>query len=281
MEQLKYAYYPGCTRETTGLEYDASLREVFRVLEIDLQEIPGWNCCGASSGHATDYWLSHGLAGRNLALAEKMNMDIAVACPACFLRLKSTLHEFKYNPVLSQELPDIINIPYSGRYGVHHILEILGSLQEDVLKTKVKRPLSGLRVVAYYGCYLIRPPELTGFDDPENPQIMDNLLEKLGADVSDWRGKVSCCGGSQSFTLRNEVIRLVSSITEAAREVEAAAIVTACPLCQVNLETRQNIKEPIPIFYFTELMGIAFGIPSGNWLRRHLINPYRVISKYI
>jgi heterodisulfide reductase subunit B2 len=281
VDGLNFAYYPGCTLETTAVEYNGSVLDVSKVLGIELRELPDWNCCGASSGHASDYWLSHALAGRNLAIAENMGLDVAVSCPACYLRLNDTRYEFQTKPELREKLPAIINRPYGARYQVRHILDIIrNSVGTEKVKEKVVRPLTGLKAVAYYGCYLVRPPDLTHFDDPENPHSLDNLLQALGMEVPDWRGKVECCGGSQSFTGRDTVKHLVGDIVQAAREVEAESIVTACPLCQANLETRQSGENKLPVFYFTELMGLAFGLPAGRWLPRHLINPHSLLRKH-
>lgn len=278
---MKYAYYPGCTQETTAREYHESVLAVCSTLGIELTELAEWTCCGASSAHSTDYWLSHALSGRNLALAEQQKMDLAVACPACYLRLNDTRHEFKNDVKLKERLPSLIDLPYEARYEVRHILDIIcNSVGADAVRKKVTRPLAGLKVVAYYGCYLVRPPALTSFDDPENPQTMDNLLKALGAEVPDWGGKVECCGGSLSFTARDTVMRLVAGIIEAAREVAAEALVTACPLCQTNLETRQSGKSPLPVFYFTELLGLALGLKAEPWWQRHLISPLDLLSKH-
>ena len=279
-DSLRYAYYPGCTLVTTAREYDQSVREVCRKLGVELVELPDWNCCGASSGHSRDYWLSHTLTGRNLAIAEGEGLDIAVACPACFLRLRNTQYEFKNKAGLREKLPSLIKLPYTARYEVRHLLDIIGNVAgAGAVGKMVVKPLTGLRVVPYYGCYLVRPPELTGFDDPENPQSMDILLKALGAEVPDWGAKVDCCGGSLSFTNRDAVIRLVAGIVAAAREVEAQAVVTACPLCQVNLETRQSGENPLPVLYFTELVGLALGCDAKPWLRRHLISPAKISRK--
>ena len=280
MEKFTYAYYPGCTQETTAKEYDESVKAVCAKLDIKLSEIPGWNCCGASSGHTTDYWVSHTLAGRNLALGEKLGTDIAVACPACYQRLNSTLKDFRSEAELREKLPSLIGQPFEAKYGVRHLLDILcNTVGYDKLQNMIVKPLTGLKVVAYYGCYLVRPPAITGFDDTENPQTMDKLLQITGAAVPDWRGKVECCGGSHSFTLVGKVAEMVSGIIEAAREVNADGIVTACPLCQVNLETRQSGNNKMPIFYFTELLGLAMGLDAEHWLKRHLVNPFNALKK--
>ncbi len=278
---MKYAYYPGCSLDSTAKEYNQSLQEVCQALGIELAELPDWNCCGASSGHSTDYWLSHALTARNLALAEREGLDIAVACPACFLRLRNTQHEFKSEARLKERLPELINLPYEAKYEVRHLLDIIcNTVGIKAIEDKVKKPLKGLRVVPYYGCYLVRPPELTGFDDPENPQTMDTLLKALGAEVLDWRAKVDCCGGSLSLVKRDVVAKLVAGICDAAREVEAEALVTACPLCQANLEARQMGGNMLPTFYFTELIGLALGCNTQPWFKKHLISPFDLLRKH-
>lgn len=277
---MKYAYYPGCTLETTAKEYNESVIDVCARLGIDLTDIPGWSCCGASSGHSTDYRLAHTLSGRNLALAEREGLDIAVACPACYLRLNATQKECQNNTGLRDQISDLIKLPYSAKLEVRHILDIIcNSVGLEKVEQSVIKPLSGLKVVAYYGCYLVRPRDLTCFDDPENPQSMDKLLKSAGATVLDWRGKVECCGGSLSFSGTETVKHLVSEIIEAACEVEAQAIVTACPLCQANLETRQSGKSNLPIFYFSELLALAFGLTKADWFKRHLISPVELLKK--
>jgi len=278
---LKYAYYPWCSQETTSKEYNDSALAVCQKLGIELAEIPDWNCCGASSGHSTDYWLSHALTGRNLAIAEREGTDMAVVCPACFSRLKSTQHEFKTETRLKERLPELIDMPYEAKHEVKHLLDIVcNTVGIDKVKEKVKKPLTGLKLVAYYGCYLVRPPELTGFDDPENPQTMDRLLEALGAEVLDWRAKVDCCGGSLSLTRRDVVKKLVAGIFDAAHEVGAEAIVTACGLCHANLESRQAGENLLPVFYFTELIGLALGCDVQPWLKKHLISPFGLLKKH-
>jgi heterodisulfide reductase subunit B len=278
---LRYAYYPGCSLEGTAKEYDLSVRAVCQQLGIELEEIPNWNCCGASSGHSTDYWLSLALPGRNLALAEKEGLDIAVACPACFLRLKNTRHEVKDDRELQRRLSELIGLPYAAKYEVKHLLNIIThEIEVEAIKEKVVKPLTGLKVVAYYGCYLVRPPKVTLFDDAEDPQSMDILLRALGAEVLDWSGKVDCCGGSLGLSKRDIVVQLVKEIAETARSAEAEAIVTACPLCQSNLDARQGSRG-LPVLYFTELMGLAMGIPQAKaWLRRHLISPLKLLHSY-
>ena len=279
---LKYAYYPGCSLEATAREYGQSVRVVCSQLGIELAEIPDWSCCGASSGHSTSRQLACTLAGRNLALAEEMGMDIAVACPACYIRLRNAHHEMQNDDRLREELSSVMSLSYQAEHGARHLLDIIcNEIGLDSLKSKVVKPLKGLKLAAYYGCYLVRPPELVAFDDPENPQCLDDLLDTLGAEARDWSGKVDCCGGSLSLSKREIAGRLVSELAEMAERAGAEAMVTACPLCHANLEMRQTGADgnKLPVFYFTELIGLALGIAeAGSWLRRHLISPSGLLT---
>ncbi len=280
---MKYAYYPGCSLESTAKEYDLSVRALFKQLGVELEELPDWSCCGASSGHSTNYLLAHTLAGRNLAIAEREGLDIAVACPACFLRLKNTRHEVMRNSQLKRKVVESIGSPYAARYNVRHLLDIIcNEVGTEIVRAKVTKPLSGLRLVSYYGCFLVRPPKVVAFDDPENPQSIDTLLDILGAEVLDWSGKVDCCGGSLSLTKRDVAIRLVKELIDAACGVGAEALVTACPLCQLNLDSRQNMgSKRLPTFYFTELLGLAMGNPNARgWFKKHLIDPTDLLSSH-
>lgn len=281
---MKYAYYPGCSLESTAKEYDLSVRAVCFNLGIELTELPDWSCCGASSGHSTSYWLAHALAGRNLALAERTGLDIAVACPACYIRLRTTYGEMKDDPEQREELVNLIGMPYEARYNPRHVLDIIGNdIDRESLKERLAKPLGGLKLACYYGCYLVRPPQLVAFDDPENPKSMDILLDALGAEVKDWSGKVDCCGSSLSLSKREIASQLVAEIIEMARKAGAQAIVTACPLCHSNLETRQAARgqNRLPIFYFTELIGLAIGIAgTRSWLKKHMVSPLSLLASH-
>jgi heterodisulfide reductase subunit B len=284
---LRFAYYPGCSMaEGTAKEYDQSVKAVCQMLGLEFEEIPDWSCCGASSGHSTNYKLGHALAARNLALAEKMGMDIAVGCPACFQRLKGTRHEVKRNAILKEEMPKLIGMPYEAKYDVRHLLDIIYSdIDIEEIRKRVKKTLAGLKLVCYYGCFIVRPPKVVQFDDLENPQSMDTLMGALGAEVLDWSAKVDCCGGSLSLSKRSIVTRLVTGIADAARGVGAEAIVTACPLCMTNLDTRQKSEseKALPTFYFSELMGLAFGVSEGEtkeWFQKHLVSPIALLASY-
>jgi heterodisulfide reductase subunit B len=282
MEKLRFSYYPGCSLESTSKEYDYSLREVAEILGISLVELPDWSCCGASSGHCTNHQLSLALPARNLALAEKEGLDMAVACAACFLRFKQTNHELRADDTLREEIEKIIGMPYKGSVEVRHLLDIFcHEVGLEEIQSRVQKPLNGLKLAAYYGCYLVRPPEITQFDDPENPRLMDDLLNALGAEAVDWSHKVECCGGNLLLSRSDIVSKLVGDICQAASEAGASAIVTACPLCQANLDTRQPGPEKMPILHFSELMGLALGIEDKkvrSWWKRHINSPEGIMK---
>jgi heterodisulfide reductase subunit B len=283
-QPLKFAYYPGCSLESAlAKEFDESARRTAEHLGCEMDELHDWNCCGASSGHSTSRMLNHAIVGRNLALAEQQGLDIAAACPACYIRLKHTRQSVSEDAELKQQVIETIGMPYQGTYDVRHLLDIIvNDIGLDAVREKVVKPLTGLKLVSYYGCFLVRPPSVTSFDDPENPVTMDTLLESIGADVRDWTGKVDCCGGSLSLTKRDVVTGLVRDIIDQARDAGAEALVAACPLCNMNIDGRQSLSgNPLPVFYFTELMGLAMGLSgTGKWWKKHMVSPVNLLKKH-
>ncbi len=274
-----YSYYPGCSLHSTGLEYGLSTRAVFRHLGVELVELEDWNCCGASSAHALDHTLAIALPARTLALAQSGGRDLVTPCAACFNRLKRADYIMKTDPHLRAEMEQMVGFQFSGEVTVR---PVLAALYEDVpandLIEFVRRPLNGLKVVPYYGCLLVRPPQVAQFDDPDNPKVMANLLRRVGVEVMDWSHATDCCGAGLSLGRPDVVQNLVGRLVERAREAGAQALATACPLCQVNLEMRQPGKDKMPAFYFTELLGLAFGLPEAQgWWRKHLIDPRPVL----
>jgi heterodisulfide reductase subunit B len=273
---VRIGYYPGCSLESTAREYDLSFRAVAAKVGIELIEIPDWNCCGASSAHAVDPFLALALPARNLMIAEALELDITAPCAACFLRLMEAKKRMREDASLRKEIEEVLGRQYRGSTNVYHPLTVFS---QPEVKRKIKRAvanrLKGLRVVCYYGCYLVRPPGITHLDDPENPTLMDELIGMTGVDVLDWSWKVDCCGGGHAL-LRPELVEpLVNEIVEGARKAGAHGIVTACPLCQSNLETRQKGPNSLPVFYFTELLGLAMGLnkEAEGWWKKHLITP--------
>jgi len=277
---MNYSYYPGCSLHSTGLEYGLSTRAVFKHLGLGLTELDGWNCCGASSAHVFDHTLALALPARTLSLAQAFDRDLVIPCAACYNRLKGADIAMRNDPATRSELESMLGFQYTGAVAVRPVLAVLA---EDVgvkkISEEARHPLDGLKVVTYYGCLLVRPPEIAQFDNPDNPQVMASLLHAVGAEVMPWSHATDCCGGSLSLSRSDVVQNLVERLAERAHEAGADAIVTACPLCQVNLEMRQTSKPKIPAFYFTELLGLAFGLSDAEkWFSKHLIDPRPVLT---
>lgn len=278
---MKYAYYPGCSLESTAREYDLSARAVCQALGMELVELDDWNCCGATSAHSTNHLLALALPARNLALAGEAGLDLAVPCSACYNRLKSADHAMGQEPETRRRVEEAAGIRYARPVRVYSLLEavVSGAGLEGVAR-QVKRPLKGLKLVCYYGCLLVRPPAVTGFDRAENPVFMDKLMEALGAEAIQWSYKTECCGASLALSSSATVEGLVGVLLDMAEEAGARAVVTSCPLCQANLEMRRRDPRGMPVFYFTELMGHAFGLAeSRTWWQKHLVDPLPLLNQ--
>jgi heterodisulfide reductase subunit B len=273
---VRIGYYPGCSLESTAKEYDLSFRAVASKVGVELVEIPDWSCCGASSAHAVDPLLAAALPARNLMIAEAMELDVTAPCAACFLRLMQAKKRMDEDVSVREEIEKALGRQYRGTANVYHPLTVFSQEEvEERIQRSIVNTLKDLKVVCYYGCYLVRPPDITRLDDPENPIVMDELIKLTGAEALDWAWKVDCCGGSHALLAPELVEPLVNEIAGGARKAGAHAIVTACPLCQSNMETRQKGPNVLPIFYFTELLGLAMGLKkeAAGWLRRHLMRP--------
>jgi heterodisulfide reductase subunit B len=275
------SYYPGCSLHGTAREYDESIQGVSSLLEIRLHELENWTCCGASSAHCTDEALGLALPARNLAIAERSNRELLVPCVACY-------HRFKVVEKEARDHPQNLALPYQGNVPIRYALDYFceGSILEELKKKQVK-PLTGLKIACYYGCLTVRPPKLTSIKDYENPQHMDRLMEILGAETIPWSYKTDCCGASLVMT-RTDIIRKLSQrLLSMALEAEADCIVTGCPMCQSNLDTRQEEikkegggKYDLPILYFTELIGLSLGHKDvKKWLGRHITDPIKVLGR--
>lgn len=278
---MKFSYYPGCTSHGTAVEYGSSVQAAFEALGAELVEIPDWNCCGSASAHNLNYMLSLCLPARNLAIAQEQGHVLVVPCVGCLSRLKIADSVLRDDPAKRQEIEDIVGFDYSGDLRISPPLEIVcNDVGLERVRERVKKTLEGLAVACYYGCVMVRPPEIAQFDDPEAPQSMERLMEALGAKPVEWSWSTECCGGALSLTRRDIVEHLVGRLVDEAREAGAQVIVTACPLCQVNLEMRQGANGgEFPILYFTELMGLAFGLQgTEKWLGKHLVSPLPLLQ---
>ena len=282
---MSYAFFPGCSMEGTAHDYQKSTLAVSKALGLALPEIPGWICCGSTSAHQTDPLLALALPAKNLVAAE--GKTVAVGCASCYNRLKTANYEIANDPQKRQTVAGVVGRDYDGKTEVLHLLEILGRhVGSKKIADAVKQPLKGLKVVTYYGCLLSRPPEVTQFDDVENPVLMDQVLEAAGATVLEWPHKTECCGAGYSITDVGIVKKLTREILVMAKAAGADCIATACPLCQLNLDLRQKDTEKaanehfnLPVFYFTQLLGLAFGISRKELgLRSLVVSPKKILA---
>jgi len=269
----KLTYFPGCSAHGTSEEFDHTLKLVMKTLDVQMDEIPDWNCCGATSAHVMTENLAFALPLRNLVLAEKLeNKTMGIACASCYARMKVTKKEMDEHPELAQRINSTIieEGEYTGSVDVQSMLQYCyETIGLETIKSKVTKSLAGLKVACYYGCLLTRPKNVTHFDSPEYPMSMDYLMEALGAEAVEFDFKTECCGASFSISNTDVVHSLSGKILEMAKASGAHMIVVACPLCQSNLDMRQpdiakmlKTKLDIPVMYFTQLMALAFGFPK-------------------
>jgi heterodisulfide reductase subunit B len=299
----QYAFYPGCTLHSTGVEFGVSTELVCEALDLEMVEIPDWNCCGASSAHSMDHTLFLALPARNLAKAQEVGLDdgshdgwldLAIPCAACYSRLAAADLALRQDEAFRANLESVLGFQYEGRVRPRNLLDIVANdVPHAQLAAKVTQPLTGLKVVSYYGCLLIRPPQYTAlWDDPEHPQSMDSVLALMGAEPLPWSYGVDCCGGSLTLNRSDVVVHLVDKLARAAHEAGADAMVTACPMCMANVDGRQLYRagpplprppkpdyEPMPIFYFTELMALAYDLPVHKVLGKHLVDPRPLLKR--
>jgi len=262
------SYYPGCSLHATGVEYHLSTMAVAESLNLNLVEPEGWVCCGTSPAHNTDFYRSVKLPMQTLAAAQRMGHSyMTMPCAACFSRFRIAMHEVEQDPELARRVAQDIGFDYTGGIKVDSLLTtITERVGYEAAARPIVRRLKGLKVACYYGCLLTRPPGITGEDHYEYPTNMDRLMQAMGAEAVDWGYKVACCGGSLSLSTLDIALDLSRKILANAIECGADMIVTACPLCHANLDLRQDMINDqyagtfdIPIVYFTQLMGVAYG----------------------
>ncbi len=276
---MKLSYYPGCSLQGTALDYDVSVKEVCRVLDIELVEIPDWNCCGASSAHMTDHEIGMRLPMRNLLLAQNGGHDILVPCAACFQRLKAADKAMRENP----EFWDLEE--YAPDFEIIHISSLLS--RPSILATiseQASSSIEGMPIACYYGCLSLRNPKITDSKQYEMPDTLENIVRAIGAAPVSWSHRTECCSGSLTMARPDIARQLVGDISTAAKRAGAKAFVTDCPMCQANVESRQLDISPdnnLPVFFATELIVAAL---QGNFPEKqkkvHLIAP-DIISEFL
>ena len=270
---MKLSYYPGCSLEGTALDYDQSVREICQILDVELVSIPDWNCCGASSAHMTDHEVGVRLPMRNLLLAREAGHDILVPCAACFQRLKAADKALREDSTLwdvSAYAPD---------FEILHISSFLAG--EEILsamRERVSCDLSELNIACYYGCLSLRNPRVTDAENWEMPENLERIVEAIGATPVKWSHRTECCSGSLTMARPDIAEKLVGDIVTAAKRGGAKAMVTDCPMCQANVESRQSQAEgpgeAMPVFFATELIAAALsGTYPAKQQKVHLVSP--------
>jgi heterodisulfide reductase subunit B len=263
---MRYAYYPGCSLHSLEAAYDRSVKAVCQHLGVELWEIPDWTCCGASSGHSMGHLVGLAIPAKSLVKAEKEGLDVLAPCAACWQRMVWVNHEIHHDPGMKEKISQAIEEEINGTSKIYSIIDGLAAIGLDKISAAVKKSLKGLKVASYYGCYYVKPPKVASIDDPENPQLMDQMMQALGAEPVNWPFKTECCGTSLIFQDVGTTVAMSKKIVEMAVKAGADVIVTACPVCEMNLDMRMeqinkqcqtNFK--IPVIYFTELMAYAMG----------------------
>jgi heterodisulfide reductase subunit B len=286
-----YAYYPGCSSDATAAGLGISAQAIAKPLDIELIELEDWNCCGSTPYGSLDELESIAVVARNLALAEKTGLDMVTPCSSCFVTLtKTNLHLKEHRQLMSQvnEALAVAKLEYNGNVRVRLLLEVLiNDITPETITAKVKRPLNGLKVAPYYGCQEARPNY--GFDNPSFPQSLDRLVESLGADVVPYPLKNHCCGGALVISEEDLALELMHKLLANAMNGGAQCITTPCPLCQTNLDAYQSrvnskfkTNYNLPILFFTQLMGVAFGLNSEDLgLKTNIVPPQKVLAEYL
>ena len=265
---MSYTYYPGCSLHATGIAYEKSIRAVFSKLGLALEELEDWNCCGATSYMSVKETVAFAISARNLALAEKTGHDVVAPCSACYAVLNKTRKFLSEQPQLRANVSEALaegGLECGLKVPVRHPLEVLvHDVGIERLAAAQRCSLDEFRPACYYGCQIVRPQRALD-EDPEVPMVMDELFTALGAHPVDYPPKVRCCGGMLMITAEDVALRLAKELIGWAQDREANCIVTVCPLCQGNLDIlgrRAQVVDgsrPIPVLYFTQLLGLALG----------------------
>jgi heterodisulfide reductase subunit B2 len=276
-------YYPGCSLISSASEYDCSLRAVAGQLGVELREIPDWVCCGATSAHAIDHNVALCLAADTLAKARRAGLtEVLAPCAMCYQRLAVAAHELKHNSGIAAALDEA---PGLDQVKPLSVLGWLGNGVTGTLKSKVTRPLTGLKVACYYGCLLVRPPKITGIQQVEAPRQMEQIVTLLGAQPVRWSMATECCGASFALSQKSTVLRQGRRIYDAAKEAGADVFCLACPMCHANLDMRQGemgitAEAQLPVIYLTQLIGWAMGLGAATLgLDKHFVPTVEALAK--
>jgi heterodisulfide reductase subunit B2 len=292
---VKYSYYPGCSLEKNAAAYHISTMAVAGPLQLEFSEVDDWNCCGATEYFSLNLLPAYAMVARNLALASQKNgngRQMVAPCSACYLNLSKTDHYMADSPELANKVNTALaagGLNYQpGSVVVRHLLDVIvNDSGYESIAEKVTNPLKGLKVAPYYGCMIVRPGYHGGFDNPEYPQTLDRLMTVLGASVVDFPMKAQCCGGHMTQISEPVALELIRRLLKNASDYEADIIVTLCPMCQLNLDAYQDgvnrffkTDYKIPVLYFTQMMGLAFGLsPMDLGIGKELVDARPALAK--
>lgn len=276
---MKTGIYPGCSLNGSARDYNESVFALAEAFGLVLEQVNDWNCCGATAAHNLNRELSLALPARILSLAEQNGMEeIIVPCAACYNRLTVTQKELKKDPLLKNRVTEIIEMDYKGSSKIINVIEWIDKYIVPQLDGKIVKPF-GHKVACYYGCLLVRPHKVLSYDRPEDPQSMDLVMSKLGADPLYFPYKTECCGAGLSMSRTDIVSKLSGKIIEDAVDRGAEAIIVACPMCHSNLDMRRNDINKywkkdftIPVIFITQAIGMAIGLDRRKTgLKRHFV----------
>ncbi|WP_371363507.1 8-methylmenaquinol:fumarate reductase membrane anchor subunit [Sporomusa rhizae] len=288
---MKYAFFPGCVLEGAAKENYLATTAVTKALDIELIEIPGWTCCGASHVQDVDDLAATAINARSIALAEQMNLPLLTVCNTCTLMLRSAKTKLdngqkdQVNAILSSA-----GLKYQGTSHITHLLWILvNDYGLEKLQSNVTQPLFKLKVAPYYGCHILRPPAIMNVEDHANPQTLEKLIRALGAESVDFPARLSCCGFHATYTAAEDIIRITGETNQCAVKAGADCIVTPCPLCQMSLDMNQpegqkavNCHMEMPVLHLAQLVGLAIGLaPDQLGLNMHIAGREAIKNKVI
>ena len=291
---MKYSYFPGCSLERNALAYHQSTLAVAKALDMEFVEVEDWNCCGATEYVSLNLTAAFALIARNLAQAAlKSDITQLVApCSACYLNLRKCDHYMGTDPALAQKVNAALGaggLGYqAGTLKIRHLLDVMvNDVGYRTIASKVTQPLKGIKVVPYYGCMIVRPEMGEGFDGLEQPLTLDKLLVALGAEVVPFSLKAACCGGHMTQISEATGFEMIRRIVKSATDGGADVIATLCPMCQLNLDAFQGpmnnyfkTNYAMPVLYFTQLAGIAFGLDAKSLgIGQELVSAGRALAK--
>jgi heterodisulfide reductase subunit B len=276
---VKLGYYPGCALHGSSNDYEQSLRAALSALGVELAEVEDWICCGATAAHSLNRKLSIALPARNLALAAGAgHREVLAPCPLCSMQLLKAERALADDGT-RREMAKIIEADPGASPRVLNLIQVFEQAGLDRIKAAVKQPLENIQAACYYGCLLTRPPETVQFDDCEQPRSMEKVVAVLGAKTVEWNYKTECCGAGMTLASEDTVLELSHRILANAAAHGANCIVTACPMCHVNLDMKQpDVRKrfggpaPMPVYYLSDLVGLALGLDrAALGIDRHFV----------